>query len=119
MRYTHDQYQRILADAGYTAAICKITGRPESFKCNITSCDFCPFAHGKYMCWTQRRTAEEWDKWISEFSTDNDPDRPYTVEIPASSVDDIDTALNLGCVDTATAKLLESIQRQINDQNRD
>lgn len=119
MRYTHDEYQRIQADAGYTAAICKITGKPESFKCNTTSCAFCPFAHGKHMCWTQKRTAEEWNKWISVFATDNDPDRPYTVEIPADVVDVIDTALHIETLDSDTRNLLRLIQKQINDQNRD
>ena len=118
MRYTYEQYERILADANYTAAVCKIIGKPEPFKCITTSCAFCPFAHGEHMCWTQRRTADEWQSWLEEFMACNDPGRPYTVEIPANAVDDIDTALNLGCVDTATAKLLESIQKQINDQNR-
>lgn len=119
MRYTHEQYERILADARYTAAICTITGEPDSFKCNTTSCAFCPFAHGVRMCSTQRRTAEEWDKWITEFSTDNDVNRPYTVEIPADVVDAIDTALHIETLDSDTRNLLRLIQKQINDQNRD
>ena len=119
MRYTLDEYHRILADASYTAAICKITGEPETFKCNTTSCAFCPFAHGVRMCWTQKRTADEWDKWISAFSTDNDPDRPYTVEIPADVIDVIDTALHSETLDSDTRSLLRLIKKQIiDDENR-
>ena len=118
MRYTYDQYQRIIADADYTSAICKITGKPESFKCNITSCAFCPFAHGKNMCWTQRRTASEWKSWLDDFTANNDPGRPYTVEIPADVVDVIYTALHTETLDSDTRNLLKLIQKQINDENR-
>lgn len=119
MRYTSNQYRRILADAYYTAAICRTTGEPETFRCKSTSCAFCPFAHGARMCWMQKRTAEEWDKWISAFATDNDPSRPYTVEIPADAVDVIDTALRIETLNSDTRNLLRIIQKQINDQNRD
>lgn len=118
MRYTYKQYSMIIADASRTIAHCKDTGERETFDCTFTSCCFCPLAPASAACWLEEHTADEWQSWLDEFMACNDPGRPYTVEIPASAVDDIDTALNLGCVDTATAKLLESIQKQINDQNR-
>lgn len=117
MRYTHDEYCKILADAGYTAAVCRITNIPESFKCITVSCAFCPFAHGEHQCWTQHKTSEEWDKWILEFSTNNDPDRDYTVEIPADAVDVIDAALHIETLNNDTRNLLRLIQKQINEQN--
>lgn len=119
MRYTYKQYNTIIADARLTIDHCKCTGERETFDCISTSCRFCPFASTRFSCWLEEHNADEWQSWLDGFMACNDPGRPYTVEIPASAVDDIDTALNLGCVDTATAKLLESIQKQINDQNRD
>lgn len=120
MRYTYDQYNRIIEDARHTAAICKITGEPEPFKCTTTSCAFCPFAHGKHMCWTQRRTADEWQSWLDDFTANNDTDRPYTVEIPASFVDVIDEACHIDSpVPYPVFALLRLIQKQINDENRD
>lgn len=121
MRYTYKQYNAIIADVERT--IKKIEDDEDlaspqdiikhSFMCAQTACSFCPVES----C-TSRHTAMEWRTWLAGFMACSDPGRPYTVEIPANAVDDIDTALNLGCVDTATAKLLESIQKQINDQNR-
>lgn len=112
MRYTYEQYNTIIADARRTIASCKDTGERKTFDCTSTSCRFCPLAPTRVACWREEHTADEWQIWLDEFMACNDPGRPYTVEIPASAVDDIDTALNLGCVDTATAKLLESIQNR-------
>lgn len=137
MRYTYDQYNAIIADVERTIKEAEMTrtspdtsGLCVPFICKETDCSFCPFTYGDHECadietlyrneiFDTDRTADEWKSWLDEFMACNDPGRPYTVEIPANAVDDIDTALNLGCVDTATAKLLESIQKQINDQNRD
>lgn len=137
MRYTYDQYNAIIADVERTIKEAERTrtspdtaGSCVPFICKETDCSFCPFTYGDHECadtemyyrheiYDTDRTADEWQSWLEEFMANNDPSRPYTVEIPASAVDDIDTALNLGCVDTATAKLLESIQKQINEQNRD
>ena len=137
MRYTYDQNNAIIADVERTIKEAERTrtspdtsGLCVPFFCKETYCSFCPFTYGDHECadvemyypneiFYTDRTADEWQSWLDEFMACNDPGRPYTVEIPASAVDDIDTALNLGCVDTATAKLLESIQKQINDQNRD
>lgn len=131
MRYTLEQYSNICADVSAqlrTMRHLHVSGR-EPFMCHRVNCSYCPFIGNDGVCpdancpldsstWRTARTAEEWQKWLEWFATNNDPARPYTVEIPASAVDDIDVALNLGCVDTATAKLLESIQKQINAQNR-
>lgn len=130
MRYTHKQYRDICCDVAYQVKEMHrlhVFGR-EPFLCDHTNCGYCPFledgvcpdvdASSDPAEWKTARTAEEWQKWLEWFAINNDPDRPYTVEIPANAVDDIDTALNLGCVDTATAKLLESIQKQIDEQNR-
>lgn len=136
MRYTYSQYNAIIADVERTIKEAERakkywddSGKKMSFHCEETDCSFCPFTYGNHVCpdiemyyrleiFGTERTADEWQSWLDEFMACNDPGRPYTVEIPVNAVDDIDTALNLGCVDTATAKLLESIQKQINDQNR-
>lgn len=137
MRYTHDQYNAIIADVERTIEKAERTrtspdtsGFPVPFICRETDCSFCPFTYGDHECadvemfyrheiYDTARTADEWQSWLDEFMACKDSSRPYTVEIPANAVEDIETALNLGCVDMATAKLLESIQKQINDQNRD
>lgn len=132
MRYTYSQYNSICDDVAAQIKAMKrlhIFGR-EPFMCDQTACSFCPFREYGGRCpdagagspydratWPTARTAEEWKKWLGWFATNNDPDRPYTIEIPATAVDDIHTALTLNSVDTATAKLLESIQKQINEQN--
>lgn len=119
MRYTHDQYNKIIADARYTTAFCLATERPQPFKCVSTTCEFCPFSHGVRACWKIYRTADEWGKWLEDFTANNDPGHPYTVEIPADVVDVIDTALHIETLDSDTRGLLRLIQKQINDQNRD
>ena len=119
MRYTHDQYQRIIAAARITIDHCKCTGERETFNCISTSCCFCPFAPTRFSCWLEEHTADEWQSWLDGFMACNDPSRPYTVEIPADAVDVIDTALHIETLDSDTRNLLRLIQKQINDQNRD
>lgn len=118
MRYTYEQYNAIITDACRTIASCKDTGELETFNCISTSCCFCPLAPTRFSCWTEKHTAAEWQSWLDGFMANNDPDRPYTVEIPADVVDVIDTALHTETLDDDTRYLLRIIQKQINDQNR-
>lgn len=119
MRYTYKQYSTIIEDARRTVAHCKDTGERKTFECISTSCCFCPFALTRFSCWKELHTADEWQRWLDGFMACNDPDRPYTVEIPADAVDVIDTALQIETLDSDTRNLLRLIQKQINDQNRD
>lgn len=121
MRYTHKQYSAIIADAERTIkkieACEDLSSRQDikyPFMCSKTACSFCPVES----C-ASYHTGMEWRTWLEVFMARNDPDRPYTVEIPADVVDVIDTALHIETLDSDTRSLLRLIQKQINDENRD
>lgn len=136
MSYTREQYNAIIADVEQAIKDAEKTrvnpndpGEYVPFRCTETRCAFCPFTYGNHECsdiasyrdigiFDTERTADEWREWLERFQLENDPHRPYTVEIPADVVDVIDTALHIETLDSDTRDLLRLIQKQINDQNR-
>lgn len=136
MRLKYDQYYAIITDVEQTIKEAERTrtspdtsGLPVHFICKETDCSFCPFTYGDHKCadtetyyrneiFDTYRTADEWQSWLEEFIACNDPDRPYTVEIPADFVDVIDEACQIDSpIGYPVFPLLRLIQRQINDQN--
>lgn len=121
MRYTHKQYNAIITDAERTIKKIEadedLSSRQDiikyPFMCSQTACSFCPVES----C-ASYHTTMEWRTWLAVFTACNDPDRPYTVEIPADVVDVIDTALHIETLNSDTRDLLRLIQKQINDENR-
>lgn len=122
MKYTRRQYNAIIADAEQTIKrierVQDSTSRSDiksSFICSRTACSFCPVNS----C-IGYQTATEWRDWLERFQIENDPDHPYTVEIPASFKGVIDEACHIdSSVSYPVFALLRLIQKQINDENRD
>lgn len=101
MKYTCEEYDGIIHDV--TAQITAmrrlhVFGR-EPFMCDRVNCSYCPFIGDSGVCpdvgcplddsskWKTARTAEEWQKWLEWFTTNNDPSRPVSVEITAEMSD--------------------------------
>lgn len=137
MKYTRGQYNAIIRDVESTLNVCEQSktptnsaGKPIDFRCNRTTCSFCPFTYDDRKCldtasfdrdrvFCTARTADEWRQWLEKFQIDNDPDRPYTVEIPARFAEAINTYSQIDSrVPYPVFSLLRRIREQINDQNR-